>query len=57
MARMIVAETCPACGSLDVRVVEPRWFTVEFERRGELDDDGWVDRLEFGCRDCSANWT
>jgi hypothetical protein len=55
MARMIVAEMCPECGSLDVRVSEPRWFRIEWDRRGEL-DDGWVERLEFVCRDCDLNW-
>lgn len=55
MARIVVAEVCPQCRSLDVRATEPRWFAVEFARRGEL-DDGWVDRLEFECRDCGIRW-
>lgn len=55
MARMIVAEMCPECGSLDVRVSEPRWFRIEWDRRGAL-DDGWVERLEFVCRDCDLTW-
>ncbi|GAB2851541.1 hypothetical protein ACFQ0P_12010 [Microbacterium insulae] len=55
MARTIVAEVCPHCRSLDVRATEPRWFVVEFPRRGEL-DDGWVDRLEFACRTCGGTW-
>ena len=55
MARTIVAEICPHCGSLDVRATEPRWFQVALDRRGEL-DEGWVERLEFGCRDCGLLW-
>ncbi|MDY0911043.1 hypothetical protein [Microbacterium sp. CFBP9034] len=55
MARTIVAETCPECGSLDVRATEPKWFLVEFDRRVDL-DDGWVERLEFECRDCHGSW-
>jgi acetone carboxylase gamma subunit len=55
MARNIVAEVCPGCGSLDVRAAEPRWFRVEFERR-EATDDGWLERLEFSCRDCAHTW-
>jgi len=55
MARIVVAEVCPWCGSLDVRASEPRWFRIEWERRGHL-DDGSVDRLEFCCRDCGLAW-
>ncbi len=55
MARMIVAEMCPHCGSLDVRATEPGWFRVEWDRRDAL-DGGWVDHLEFGCRDCGLTW-
>jgi hypothetical protein len=55
MARIIVAEVCPDCGSLDVRATEPRWFRVEFDRRSTL-DDGWVERLEFECRECLLVW-
>lgn len=55
MARIIVAEVCPECRSLDVRATEPRWFQVALERRGEL-DEGWVDRLVFECRDCGGVW-
>lgn len=55
MARIVVAEVCPDCGSLDVRATEPRWFRVDFARRGDL-DDGWVERLEFECRDCRLVW-
>jgi hypothetical protein len=55
MARIVVAEICPGCSSLDVRATEPRWFRVEFDRRGDL-DDGWVERLEFECRDCRLVW-
>lgn len=56
--RTTIVEVCPDCGSLDVRAVEPRWFTVEFDRRVEVDavDDGWVERLEFGCRECGQRW-
>ena len=70
MARMIVAEACPACGSLEIRAVEPRWFAVDLDRRAELDraeldsaeldsaasDGGWVERLEFACRDYGLHW-
>lgn len=59
MARIVVAEVCPQCGSLDVRATEPRWFRLDLDRRADLDrpaDDGWVDRLEFGCRDCGVAW-
>lgn len=52
---MIVAEICPSCGSLDVRAAEPRWFRIELDRRGEI-DDGWVERIEFTCRDCDLVW-
>ncbi|MDR7190838.1 MULTISPECIES: hypothetical protein [Microbacterium] len=55
MARIVVAEVCPWCGSLDVRASEPRWFRIEWERRGHL-DDGSVDHLEFRCRDCGLAW-
>ncbi|GAA1940026.1 hypothetical protein GCM10009775_34970 [Microbacterium aoyamense] len=55
MARIIVAEVCPDCGSLDVRATE-RWFQVALDRRGEI-DEGWVDTLEFACRDCLAVWS
>lgn len=58
MARIVVAEVCPQCGSFDVRATEPRWFRVDLDRRVQLDgsDEGWVDRLEFGCRDCGVAW-
>jgi hypothetical protein len=56
MGRIIVAEVCPQCGSLDVKAVEPRWFAVELDRRAELEQGGWVDHLEFGCRDCGLVW-
>lgn len=55
MARMIVAEMCPQCGSLDVRATEPGWFRIEWDRRDAL-DGGWVEHLEFGCRDCGMTW-
>lgn len=54
MARIIVAEVCPACGSLDVQPRE-RWFHVDVERRDAI-DAGWIDALEFACRDCLAVW-
>ncbi|WP_439592198.1 hypothetical protein [Microbacterium sp.] len=54
MARIIVAEVCPACGSLDVQPRE-RWFHVDVERRDAI-DEGWIDALEFACRDCLAVW-
>lgn len=55
---VVAAEKCPECGSFDVRAIEPRWFAVEFDRRNELrsEDSGWVERIEFGCRDCSTVW-
>ncbi|WP_164861874.1 hypothetical protein [Microbacterium sp. CPCC 204701] len=55
MARMIVAEACPECDSLEVRTVEPRWFAVGLDRRAEL-DQGWVERLEFACHECGLHW-
>jgi endogenous inhibitor of DNA gyrase (YacG/DUF329 family) len=55
MARIVVADVCPQCGSPDVRATEPRWFRIEWDRRGDL-DDGWVDRLEFCCRRCGLVW-
>jgi hypothetical protein len=55
MARIIVAEVCPQCGSLDVRATEPPWFAIELDRRAEL-DDGWIDRIEFACRVCEHVW-
>ncbi len=55
MARIVVAEVCPACGSLDVRAREPRWFRIDWERRAAV-DDGTLDRLELGCRDCGLAW-
>ncbi|UYK41138.1 hypothetical protein [Microbacterium terricola] len=58
MTRSVVVEMCPGCGSLDVRVVEPHWFAIDLERRRELGhEQGWVDRLEFGCRDCGLLWS
>jgi hypothetical protein len=49
---------CPECGSLDVRVIDPRWFAVEVGRRSEFQswDSDWVERIEFGCRECGAGW-
>jgi predicted RNA-binding Zn-ribbon protein involved in translation (DUF1610 family) len=55
MARKVVAEVCPLCGSLEVRATEPRWFRVEWDRRDALDDRS-VDRVEFCCRDCGTIW-
>jgi hypothetical protein len=54
MARIIVAEACPDCGSLDVRATELRWFQVELDRRAEF--DGFADAIEFSCRDCALIW-
>jgi predicted RNA-binding Zn-ribbon protein involved in translation (DUF1610 family) len=55
--RTTMVETCPGCGSLDVRAAEPRWFSVEFERRDDVaGDEHWVERVEFGCRDCGDHW-
>lgn len=51
----VSAEICPSCGSLDVRAVEPHWFAIDINRRGEL-DPVWVDSIEFGCRDCGSTW-
>jgi len=55
---LVTVEHCPECGSFDVRATEPRWFAVEFDRRTEIrsSDSHWVERIEFGCRDCSAVW-
>ena len=50
MARIVVAEVCPQCGSLDARATEPRWFRIEWDRRDAL-DDGWIDPVYFECRD------
>jgi hypothetical protein len=49
---------CPECGSLDVRVVEPRWFGPDLDRRRELQswDSDWAEHIEFGCRECGAGW-
>jgi predicted RNA-binding Zn-ribbon protein involved in translation (DUF1610 family) len=55
MARIVVAEVCPQCGSLDARASESTWFRIEWERRDDL-DDGLVDRVEFECRDCGLRW-
>ena len=48
-APAVTAETCPECGSLDVRASEPRWFGVEFDRRAELRswESDWADHIEF----------
>ncbi len=52
-----IVEMCPGCGSLDVLVAEPRWFVIDVERRAVIGaDEGWVERLEFGCRDCGTRW-
>ena len=52
-----IVEMCPGCGSLDVYAAEPGWFAITVERRAHLDADGaFVDRLEFGCRDCGIRW-
>ncbi|MFE1644588.1 hypothetical protein [Microbacterium sp. P01] len=55
----VTAEVCAECGSLDVRAVEPQWFTVGFDRRDELHEHvaSHVEGLEFGCRDCGAHWS
>ncbi|WP_438352474.1 hypothetical protein [Microbacterium sp. CJ88] len=51
-------ETCPGCGSVDLRAIEPGWFAIELERRTEMhDDDDRSVRVEFGCRDCGLHWT
>jgi hypothetical protein len=54
----MTAEMCPQCGSYDVQAVEPQWFAVDVERRSELRswDSDWVERIEFGCRECGAAW-
>jgi hypothetical protein len=54
-AHPVTAESCPECGSFDVRAVEPRWFAVDVERRSSWDSD-WADRIEFGCRECGWVW-
>jgi hypothetical protein len=55
---VVAAEKCPECGSFDVKVIEPRWFAIELDRRSEIrsPDPHWVECIEFGCRDCSAVW-
>ncbi|GAA1958190.1 hypothetical protein GCM10009776_20630 [Microbacterium deminutum] len=55
----VTAETCPECGSLDVRASEPRWFAVDVDRRSDLRswDSDWVERIEFGCRECGVVWS
>jgi hypothetical protein len=52
----VSAEVCPACGSLDVRAAEPRWFQVDLDRRDQL-DDGWAEWIEFGCHECGIVWS
>jgi hypothetical protein len=55
--RTTIVEACPECGSLDVLVAEPRWFAIDLQRRALLGtDEGWAERLEFGCRDCGVRW-
>ena len=46
-------ETCPVCGSVDVRAVEPGWFLLELDRGAELRDAVVV---EFTCRECGSLW-
>jgi hypothetical protein len=50
---VVTAESCPQCGSLDVRAVESAWFAVELAREDELRD---LDRFEFVCRECATTW-
>lgn len=50
-------ETCPLCGTDDVRVDDVAWFAVAFERRAELLSDVDVqDALVFLCRECGVTW-
>lgn len=51
-------ETCPLCGTDDIRVDDAAWFSIEFERRTEVsDDEGEVqDAVAFTCRECGVNW-
>ncbi|MDE0545799.1 hypothetical protein [Microbacterium sp. C7(2022)] len=51
--RVVIAEICPTCGSLDVTAVEPRWFDIELDRRDWLESPLVV---EFGCRSCGTRW-
>ncbi len=45
------------CTSDDVRAIEPDWFAVEFDRRGELAAAGEAEVIVlFGCRDCGWQW-
>jgi len=50
-------ETCPLCGTDDVRVDDVAWFAVAFERRAELQSDVDVqDAVVFLCRECGVTW-
>ena len=60
----VVIESCPACGSVDVCTLEPRWFRVEVDRRDELHDAAHAARhddclaveVRFACRGCGISW-
>jgi len=67
VSALVVIESCPTCRSVDVRTLEPRWFTVQVDRRDELHedspgtsrparDDGLAVEVRFGCRDCGTCW-
>jgi hypothetical protein len=56
-ASPLLRELCPVCTSDDVRAIEPDWFAVEFDRRGELAAAGEAEVIVlFGCRDCGWQW-
>jgi predicted RNA-binding Zn-ribbon protein involved in translation (DUF1610 family) len=46
-------ETCPLCGTDEVRVDDVAWFAVQFDRRAEIDVE---DAVVFLCRECGVNW-
>ncbi|QPE03789.1 hypothetical protein IT882_10925 [Microbacterium schleiferi] len=53
----VAAETCPLCGTDDVRVEDVAWFAIEFERRSDVQDELDVpDAVVFLCRECGVNW-
>lgn len=49
-----VVETCPVCGSFEVRVAEPDWFVLELDRADIVRRSDAA--IEFTCRDCGAHW-
>ena len=52
-----IVEVCPECSSVDVLVAEPRWFSVQIDRRAVLETEpGIIAAPEFGCRHCGTRW-